>query len=304
MKKRIIIIFFCITTGSHDEETQSVTLSDTTPRSRQTFVDDGYGTNLPPDLLSFPARFPQSPSLQSSISNIQDGRIYVKSPVSSPVYNNNPGIQIISPGFRTLQHPKNARPIALHGNRSNSPFTPAPIMYPPVLMKPGYVTIPRKPRIPSWTPSVPPNVTEFAPTSPTSVISGEIVEPVYDNLGLRTTAAGNSALNINKLGQATPSSSNSMRDRPLPATPGNMVPVPEQTTPEHIIQEDDSIYGNRPNGTPIINANGEKATKIPPRPPPKPKKRMSTASNGDITSTQLNDASQLFEDEGEDGTEV
>ena len=69
---------------AQDEETASVALSDSNPRSRATFVDDGCGTNLPPDLLAFPARFPQSPSIQSSMSNIHDGRIYASSATIAP----------------------------------------------------------------------------------------------------------------------------------------------------------------------------------------------------------------------------
>lgn len=124
-------------------------------------------------------------------------------------------------------------------NRSQSPFTPAPIIY-PVVMKQGYVTIPRKPRTPSWTPSLSSNLTDFPPTSPTAQMSPDLVEPVYDNLGLRTTASGNSVLNLNKLGSASAAAAAaavaanqySMKDRPLPATPRGYETIPESKQPQ------------------------------------------------------------------------
>lgn len=165
--------------------------------------------------------------------------------MASPIYQHNPNMYPLGPnsGFRTLQLPKGRNMTAV-ANRSQSPFTPAPIIY-PVIMKQGYVTIPRKPRTPSWTPSLASTITDFQPTSPTSsaMMSPDlVVEPVYDNLGLRTTASGNSVLNLNKIGSSSggPSTSAgvaaaiaaanqySMKDRPLPATP---------RTPYEVIQE-------------------------------------------------------------------
>jgi hypothetical protein len=264
--------------------------SDTTqPRSRQAFIDDGYGGNLlPPDLLAFP-RFPQSPSIQSSISNIHDARIYGRSPLTSPVYGDT---TIPSSGFRTLQYPKTGR-IAL-ASRSNSPFIPAPIVYPNMMMKQGYVTIPRKQRTGSWAPSV---ASDFQ-TSPSSPPPLEIAEPVYDNLGLRTTASGNSVLNLNKIGGSkssivTSPGANlkySMKDRPLPATPAH-------------------LNGDLANGS-IREPLYSSATidrKVPPRPPPKPKKKQSLESsfNDTLTTPQQRITNgNHFEDEGEDGTEV
>ncbi|KAG5669721.1 hypothetical protein PVAND_000016 [Polypedilum vanderplanki] len=276
----------------NDDETRSIQLSDSTqPRSRQAFIDDGFGvTLLPPDLLAFP-RFPQSPSIQSSISNIHDARIYGRSPLTSPVYGETTTTIPNNSGFRTLQHPKTGRTIALATTRSNSPFIPAPILYPPI-MKQGYVTIPRKPRTGSWAPAV---VSELSsPNSPTTTI--EIVEPVYDNLGVRTTATGSSSLNLNKI----PASSGknlispganikySMKDRPLPATPNSLL---------------GDVNGDQSS---VINANGSlreplySERKVPPRPPPKPKKNTET-----VTSTSQRITSNgHFEDECEDGTEV
>lgn len=307
--------------GNPEEETQSISLSDTTPRSRTTYIDDGYGTNLPPDLLAFSQRFPQSPSLQSSMSNIQDGRLYVKSPVASPIYQHQPTTLYAAPnsGFRTLQHPKVARNMAAQ-HRANSPFTPAPVLYAPVIMKQGYVTIPRKPRTPSWAPSLSSTLTDFPPTSPTSTMSSELVEPVYDNLGLRTTASGNSVLNLNKMNGTNGSAAAaavaaaaainkySMKDRPLPATPRSYDPIQETKTSQppsldaaSITDDTHMLYAKTQPRNPSIISSGtmEKVAKIPPRPPPKPKKKRTNGTVGTGGST-----SQLFEDEGEDGTEV
>lgn len=161
---------------------------------------------------------------------------------------------------------------------------PAPILYPP-LMKQGYVTIPRKPRTGSWAPAV---VNELSsPQSPTNTI--ELVEPVYDNLGLRTTAAGNSLLNLNKIASASKTTSPganlkyTMKDRPLPATPN----------------------GDQLNGSirePLYSSTPGGERKVPPRPPPKPKKSMiieATAANAQRITTNGH-----YEDECEDGTEV
>ncbi|XP_053949567.1 uncharacterized protein LOC128857815 [Anastrepha ludens] len=420
--------------GNHprDDETHSVALSDTTvPRVRHTYIDDTYGTSLPPDLLAFPARVPPtSPSMQSSHSNIPEQIIYgIRSPpLTSPVYAHmtphgiygTTTIAAATPnGFMTLQHPK-SRNLALiaaannrqqqqqqhahallpaqHGaHQQQSPFLPAPVIYSPttaVVMKQGYMTIPRKPRVPSWAPSTsttnPTQLSEFqSPTSPNPSETGTAttaelqVEPVYDNLGLRTTAAGNSTLNLHKVHPETSngvstSARYTMRDRPLPATPNltsvasstaakqqqqqqqaqqqqqqqltsqqNAVPstsaaaaaaaasvakiyepIHELVNNHHLTTTSDTepLYGTarHHNGLTIVpsanNMNGgvgvdatntsvsinastgepTKVAKIPPRPPPKPKKKMSvTATRGGQGST-----SQLFDDEGEDGTEV
>ncbi|XP_053670398.1 uncharacterized protein LOC128720726 [Anopheles nili] len=318
---------------AQDEETASVALSDTNPRSRATYVDDACGTNLPPDLLAFSARFPQSPSIQSSMSNIHDGRIYGTSPLASPIYQTGPGTSLggvapsgqIPAGFRTLQHPKTGRTIAIASGRSNSPFTPAPLIYPPVAIKhQGYVTIPRKQRTPSWTPSMSSAVTaELLPaggghsgaTSPTSPIDPSSCEPVYDNLGLRTTASGNSTLKLNKTHRgsphgsagsgaitSTPLTKYSMKDRPLPATPGGQTPSVHGSNYEAIPEalafpivgthprtggfadlDRSGIYGPMvtPSAPSATSTPGSSSTlnrsKIPPRPPPKPKKKPQPA---------------------------
>lgn len=132
----------------------------------------------------------------------------------------------------------------------------------------------------------------------------EIAEPVYDNLGLRTTADGSSVLSLNK----SPEPGMSMRGRPLPATPGS---------PSSSLANGQLTLPRAPRGLPLLQFNrsapegapersldlvaehqqsqpAEAASpsgrKVPPRPPPKPKKK--------------NPNGPLYEDEGEDGTEV
>lgn len=210
-------------------------------------------------------------------------------------------------GFRTLQHPKIGRTIAIATNRSNSPFTPAPLIFPSTVMKQGYVTIPRKPRTPSWAPSANSTVIDFPPTSPTSIASSEIADPIYDNLGMRTTASGYSTLELHKKGAGTAAVKYTMKDRPLPATPvpnGGGLTLSNNKTYDDVTNLDtEPLYPK--SATPqLLMTNGsatisDKTTKIPPRPPPKPKKKVSVTS-----SSQGHTSNQIFEDEGEDGTEV
>ncbi|XP_062138313.1 uncharacterized protein LOC133847353 [Drosophila sulfurigaster albostrigata] len=335
-------------------------------------------------------------------------------------------------GFMTLQHPK-SRNLALiatansrhqlqqqqqqqaqqqqqqllHQHQQSaaaaaSPFLPAPVVYSPataVVMKQGYMTIPRKPRVPSWAPSTSgaaaaaaaaashaaaTQLSEFqSPTSPNPSETGTATtaelqaEPVYDNLGLRTTAGGNSTLNLHKAqstqGVATASPQQqqqqqqqyTMRDRPLPATPSLTSvasaanaskiyePIHELIQQQQAMQaqqqqlqqqqqqqqqqqlynsETEPLYGARHHGITILpgssisgaglgspssasvvsgalggspthgaqGADSPKIAKIPPRPPPKPKKKMSVTA----TRSGQGSTSQLFDDEGEDGTEV
>lgn len=212
---------------------------------------------------------------------------------------------IPSSGFRTLQHPKTGRTLTVATSRSNSPFIPAPILYPQPMFKQGYVTIPRKQRTGSWAPSIASDY-QTSPNSPPSAATTtttELCEPVYDNLGLRTTASGNSSLNLNKIpgsmknGTLPSPGANlkySMKDRPLPATPLSM----------NGSLRGESLYSS---------ATLEK--KVPPRPPPKPKKKPILDSNspdGMIISQQIivpiqhriTSNGRHIEEEGEDGTEV
>lgn len=153
-------------------------------------------------------------------------------------------------------------------------------------MKQGYVTIPRKPRTGSWAPAIVSHELS-SPSSPTTTF--EIAEPVYDNLGLRTTAGG-SIMNLNKMTGVTSPGANlkySMKDRPLPATPASM-------------NGDHQLNGSL-RAEPLYSSSSNSEKKIPPRPPPKPKKSVADLS---APSTQRITTNGHFEDEGEDGTEV
>ncbi|XP_041968961.1 uncharacterized protein LOC121725880 [Aricia agestis] len=326
------------------------------------------GRAYPPDLLSFPARAAQISPAASNASTVPDtSRLAINpvSPIHSPIY----GMTANQNLFRTLPY-----------SRSQSPFT-APMTPTVVTPRQGYVTIPRRPRVPSW-----------SSTASTQILpSTEAQEPLYDNLGLRTTADGSSVLSLNKAGveqQFSP-----MRNRPLPATPtvypnphqlyyapieeqepapspvpppftptrnsissqisnqmstpgpqepvnprmswtakNTSTPQPEprkqlmmdknampqitdspssrkgkpetgslrrnlasETKDEHSSPAKEDPHKNETNQS--LNQSGTmgRSGKIPPRPPPKPKKKP---------STELSPNEPLFEDEGEDGTEV
>lgn len=352
---------------SCDDEVRSVTQTDVSARFRHTYVDEGYGNSLPPDLLSFPAHVSSATSGQSSQTNIPGQVIYgLRSPLSSPVYSHVTPHGIYgtttvtagtTKGYMTLQHPNKrtmtAQIATSSTHQQQSPFVPAPVVYTPpntsVIMKQGYMTIPRKPRVPSWTPTSTTQtmqLSDFQLSTPSSACKSESDdhhEPVYDNLGLRTTAGGNSTLKLNKIIQEHPVRYN-MRDRPLPETPNvnsggasasgqhnqsqeHHAPQgfksPGVTTckiyePIHEIAQNmmsniDSLYDsetqrsdipmvpnfdNNKSSVPTIESDN-KVTKIPPRPPPKPKKKTPmTIIRGQFS------ASQMFADEDEDGTEV
>lgn len=355
----------------NEDEKRSLDFEQPSKRSHDA-LNVEYGRNdgraYPPDLLSFPPRAAQISPAASNASTVPDTtrlpmQINPVSPIHSPIYGmTNQNL------FRTLPY-----------SRSQSPFT-APITPPVVTPRQGYVTIPRRPRVPSW-----------SSTASTQILpSSEAQEPLYDNLGLRTTADGSSVLSLNKAGleaQLSP-----MRNRPLPATPQVYPtphpifyapieeqepapsPVPSQmnprnsissqlsqqlstsgpqeplsprmswtakntSTPQHeprkVLFSDSKVDSPNPeNNTlsrrgkpetgslrrvPRLDSKEEptspskddgkkndvsgvsqsgtlgRSGKIPPRPPPKPKKKP---------STEVNSNEPLFEDEGEDGTEV
>ncbi|XP_065207374.1 uncharacterized protein kek5 [Planococcus citri] len=290
----------------------------------------------PPDLLAFPNRRTQGSPAGSVVSNDPDNSRFraIHSPVRSPIYQ----MHQYAPSYETLPY-----------SRTQSPFSPTS-MTPVIQHRQGYVTIPRRPRVPSWS---------SAPT-PTMEEALTKAEPVYDNLGPRTTADGSSVLSLTR--KVADSSPSNMRSRPLPPAPlysshtlphksklnhvylaireneepqfrpvqngsgdsrGVIRPLPLQYSPSsetplpvhdkkraswatRQVPETGTLKKTNPNqvsptrntSTPIPTvtaANGSvsggtpssKSQKVPPKPPPKPKK------NG-----------PLFEDEGEDGTEV
>lgn len=102
----------------------------------------------------------------------------------------------------------------------------------------------------------------------------------------------------------------SMKDRPLPATPLVYHPIHETQLPAgdlSIIGHDETelLFQKSTEPQPIIvsgNNMVEKSVKVPPRPPPKPKKKQNAATITEGTNDES--TSQLFQDECEDGTEV
>lgn len=205
------------------------------------------GRAYPPDLLSFPARAPQISPAASNASTVPDTtrlppQLNPVSPIHSPIYGVNHNL------FRTLPY-----------SRSQSPFT-APITPPVVTPRQGYVTIPRRPRIPSW-----------SSTASTQILpSSEAQEPLYDNLGLRTTADGSSVLSLNKAGLDNPLSP--MRGRPLPATPTTVYQNPHQVFYAPIEEQEPAPspipqhYGTNPRNSVISQLSGQFSTPGPQEP--------------------------------------
>lgn len=269
----------------------------------------------PPDLLAFPSRRLQASPAGSSVSNELDSSSRFRalhSPVRSPIYQVHP----YTPSYDTLPY-----------SRTQSPYSPT-ASTPVVPQRQGYVTIPRRPRVPSWS-SAPTPTLEDALAKP---------EPVYDNLGPRTTADGSSVLSLTrKVAAETPTPRSSRPLAPAPLYTSHTLPhksklnhvylsIRENEEPHfHPVKENGGVIRplplqfSPPGEAASPTSDGRRASwatkhapesgilkkndsaaavaasstppptkaKVPPKPPPKPKK------NG-----------PLFEDEGEDGTEV
>ncbi|XP_050448362.1 leucine-rich repeat-containing protein 24-like isoform X2 [Cataglyphis hispanica] len=252
----------------------------------------------PPDLLAFSGGRGASPTSQTSTApdstHLPNQYVTATTTVTtaattSSSYGSPPPGQYHPAAFKTLPHSRSVTPYGIGPSSSSSSMAP-------VLPRHGYVTIPRRPRAPSWS--------SGPPTSPT-----DILEPVYDNLGLRTTADGSSMLSLNK--SPEPASS-SMRGRPLPVTPGGshygtiqrstpniLTGSPlDRAAPEGAAEWPIKLPDESMNSSHSLLTQQQQAAasntlgrKVPPRPPPKPKKK---SANGPT----------LYEDEGEDGTEV
>lgn len=278
------------------------------------------GTTHPPDLLSFPrggGGGGQSSPASSIVSTIPS----FQSPLHSPIYSG------------TLPY-----------NRSQSPFNSRPALPPS-----GYVTIPRRPRVPSWAGSAAASTpTGGHPALDDPLGVGRICEPVYDNLGPRTTADGSSVLSLTKAVAASDAQAATALHRPTPQysqtlphksklhasggggpvrprfvnavsdVNGCRVPSPAPRSPDRTnggaTLPPTSVHNALPpNYSPLVEMDTRNRSswapsrvgtpetgvlkpasqtsvkrKVPPKPPPKPK--MKTGP--------------LFEDEGEDGTEV
>lgn len=260
---------------------------------------DAYSTErIPPDLLSFPGKSNQGSPVDNVPYLATTDRARPQKLLNSPQY---------SGQFGTLPY-----------SRSHSPFSPPLTVVP---RQSGYVTIPRRPRAPSWS----------SPLSPVLVSPEEPFkeEPMYDNLGPRTTADGSSVLSLNKCDTSIPPA---YKNRPLPQTPSDpkrfYEPINEldsfspilknSRTPSLVhrsnpsvdkLQRDSSTPDNKrqswaritPEGAQIHSTDETESLispgttnpniiskKTPPNPPPKPKKKLG----------------KYYEDEDEDGTEV
>ncbi|CAK9804693.1 Pxn [Anthophora plagiata] len=247
----------------------------------------GSYRQYPPDLLAFSGGRGASPTSQASTAP-DNTRLPSQhaTPTTTAPYGS-PSNQYPAAQFKTLPH-----------NRSVTPYGIASSTIAPVMPRHGYVTIPRRPRAPSWS--------SGPPTSPTDGL-----EPVYDNLGLRTTADGSSVLSLNK----SPEPLSSMRNRPLPGTPNSHYGTIQRSTPNILtsspldraapegaaewptkLADESTTDSNHLLGQQQQQQQQQSGSsntlgrKVPPRPPPKPKKK---STNG-----------PLYEDEGEDGTEV
>ncbi|XP_031838635.1 leucine-rich repeat, immunoglobulin-like domain-containing kekkon 5 protein isoform X2 [Nomia melanderi] len=238
----------------------------------------GSYRQYPPDLLAFSGGRGASPTSQASTAP-DNTRLPSQHATPTTAAFGSPSNQYPA-AFKTLPH-----------NRSVTPYGIASSTIAPVMPRHGYVTIPRRPRAPSWS--------SGPPMSPTDGL-----EPVYDNLGLRTTADGSSVLSLNK----SPEPLSSMRNRPLPGTPSSHYGTIQRSTPNILTSSpldraapegaaewpaklaDESTDSNNVLAQQQSGSSNTLGRKVPPRPPPKPKKK---STNG-----------PLYEDEGEDGTEV
>lgn len=305
----------------------------------------------PPDLLAFSSRRQQASPANSLLSNDGAGDYsnisrfrHLHSPVRSPIYQHHPmRAYSPTPTYETLVY-----------GRTQSPFSTSSAITPVVSHRAGYVTIPRRPRAPSWSSAPTPTLDDAAMAAISAAFKAE---PVYDNLGPRTTADGSSVLSLTrKVAAESPSPGANMRSRPLPPAPlYSSYTLPHKSKLNHVflsIRENEEphfhpvvrepasgggaagvikplpLQYSPPSTEPLLPAStpdkrraswatakpetgtlrrpstaasaddelspSSKAgagsavkTKVPPKPPPKPKK------NG-----------PLFEDEGEDGTEV
>ncbi|XP_063384518.1 uncharacterized protein LOC134670639 [Cydia fagiglandana] len=282
-----------------DDEKRSLDF-DHQPKRSQDALNVEYGrTAYPPDLLSFPARAAQISPAASNASTVPDTtrlppQLNPVSPIHSPIY----GMTTNQNLFRTLPY-----------SRSQSPFT-APITPPVVTPRQGYVTIPRRPRVPSW-----------SSTASTQILpSAEAQEPLYDNLGLRTTANGSSVLSLNKTGLEPTFSP--MRNRPLPATPAAYPPhqphqvfyapieeqepapspVPQYNPRNSVASQMSNMLSSPGPQEPMSPSRMSWAAKNTSTPQPEPRKTLYNENRNSDTQSQVSDTSTLSRKKPETGS--
>lgn len=144
-----------------------------------------------PDLLDIPhrgARGGGSPSTHSGASNDASSQqqLIMTMPLSAAHLAGHPSYGVVHP------------PLQFTDSSSTTSSTALLIG-----ARPGYVTLPRRPRprMPSWASSPPPSAGSPAPGQPE-----EPQQPLYDTIGPRVTADGSStsALSLNKIAGLTP----------------------------------------------------------------------------------------------------
>lgn len=131
------------------------------------------------------------------------------------------------------------------------------LLIPAGASRPGYVTLPRRPRprMPSWASSPPP----MSSPGPSSILSDDQAQPLYDTIGPRVTADGSSAsaLSLNKIaglapvgsgGLGSPRASTLARGHKI-SLPAYYVPIEEVEVPpaSPLVQQRQSHQSSTPN---------------------------------------------------------
>lgn len=212
-----------------------------------------------PDLLDIPhrgARGGGSPSTHSGASNEtanQQQQHMMMSTLSAAQLAGHPSYGVIG------LHP----PLQFTDSSSTTSSTAVLL---PVGARPGYVTLPRRPRprMPSWA-SSPPPMSSSSP-GPGSLPAEEPQQPLYDTIGPRVTADGSStsALSLNKIAGLTPNPSSGLSPRMQSSTlsrghkislPAYYVPIEEVDIPppSPLVQQ----RRDHQQSTPNILSNGQ-----------------------------------------------
>jgi hypothetical protein len=176
-----------------------------------------------PDLLDIPhrgARGGGSPSTHSGASNEAPNQQMMMSTLSAAQLAGHPSYGVMG------IHP----PLQFTDSSSTTSSTAVLL---PVGPRPGYVTLPRRPRprMPSWA-SSPPPMSSSSP-GPGSLPPEEPQQPLYDTIGPRVTADGSStsALSLNKIAGLTPHSVSSPRVQSSTLSRGHKISLPAYYVP-------------------------------------------------------------------------
>lgn len=185
-----------------------------------------------PDLLDIPhrgARGGGSPSSHSGASNETvpaQGVVLTAMPLSAAHLAGHPSYGVIG---HQHYHPAS---ISQYSDTMSTTSSSA-LLLPVAGSRPGYVTLPRRPRprMASWASSPPPMTSSPAPTS----LAEEPREPLYDTIGPRITADGSStsALSLNKIASLgrPPSVAGTLNRGQKMSLPAYYVPIEEVDVP-------------------------------------------------------------------------